>query len=145
MGEKGGVSGLSGDKSGVKVGGRDGPKEEGIWQGKDTVVIVGAGVVIRAVRQGIGAIGSTRLMKEADVVVAEHEDVACEATVDFLGASVILEVLVVGENVDDKFGSEQEVAPVFKGADDGKEFPIPDWVISFGLSEGGGVISDRVT
>ena len=45
-------------------------------------------------------------MEEADVVVAECEDVAGEATVDFLGAPVILEVLVVGENIDNKFGSE---------------------------------------
>ena len=34
--------------------------------------------------------------------------------------------------------------PVFKGADDGKELAIPDRVISFGLSEGGGVVSYRV-
>ena len=106
---------------------------------------MGAGVVVWVARQGIGAIGSTRLMEEADVVVAEHEDVAGEATVDFLGAPVVLEVLVVGENVDDEFGSEQEVAPVFKGADDGKEFAIPDRVIPFCLGEGGGVITDRVT
>ena len=100
------MGGLSGDKSGVEVGGSDGSKEEGIQQGKDAVVIVGAGVVVQTARQGIGAIGSTRLMEEADVVVAEREDVVGEATVDFLGAPVILEVLVVGKNVDDKFGSE---------------------------------------
>ena len=67
---------------------------------------MGAGVVVRAVRQGISAIGSTWLVEEADVVVAEREDVASEATVDFLGALVILEVLVVGENIDDELGSE---------------------------------------
>ena len=65
-------------------------------------------------------------------------------TVNFLGASVILEVLVVGENIDDKLGSEQEVAPMFKCADDGKEFAIPDRVVTFGFSEGGGVIPYRV-
>ena len=145
MGEEGGVSGLSSDKSGVEVGGSDGSKEEGIRQGKDVVIIVDAGVVVWVARQGIGAIGSTGLMEEADVVVAEREDVASETMVDFLGASVILEVLVVGENIDDKFGSEEEVAPVFKGVDDGKELPIPDQVISFGFSEGGGVVSYRVT
>ena len=84
-------------------------------------------------------------MEEADVVVAEREDVAGEATVDFLGAAVILEVLVVGENVDDKFGSEEKVTPVFKSADDSKEFPVPDQVISLCFSEGGGVISYWVT
>ena len=84
-------------------------------------------------------------MEKADVVVAEREDVASEATVDFLGAPVILEVLVVSENIDDEFGSEEEVTPVFKGTDDGKELPIPDQVISFGFSEGGEVVSHRVT
>ena len=104
---------------------------------------MGTGVVVRAARQGIGTIGSARLVEEADVVVAEHEDVAGKASVDFLGAAVILEVLVVGENIDDEFGAEEKIAPVFKGADDSKEFPIPDWVISFGFSEGGGVTAPR--
>jgi hypothetical protein len=106
---------------------------------------VGTGVVVRAARQGIGAIGGTGFMEEADVVVAEREDVASETTVDFLGAPVVLEVLVVSKNVDNKFGSEEEVAPVFEGADDGKELPIPDWVIPLGFSEGGGVVSYWVT
>ena len=105
---------------------------------------MGAGVVIRAARQSVGAIGSAWLVEEADVVVAEREDIAGEAAVDFLGASVILEILVVSENVDNKFGAKQEVAPVFEGADNGKKFPIPDQVISFSRSEGG-VVSHRVT
>ena len=144
LGEERGVRGLSGNKSGVEVGGGDGSKKEGVRQGKDAVVIVGASVVVRAVRQGIGAIGRTWLMEKADVIVAEREDVASDATVDFLRAPVILEVLVVGEDVDNKFGSEEEVAPVFKGTDDGKELPIPDRVVSFGFREGGGVVSYRV-
>ena len=63
-------------------------------------------------------------MEEADVVVAEREDVVSEAMVDFLGAPVILEVLVVGENVNNELGSEEEVAPMFEGSDDGKELPV---------------------
>ena len=70
------------------------------------VVIMGAGIVVWAARQGIGAIGSARFMEEADVVIAEREDVAGKATINFLGASVILEVLVVGEDVDNEFCSE---------------------------------------
>ena len=84
-------------------------------------------------------------MEEADIVVAKHEDVASETTVDFLGTSVVLEVLVVGKDIDNKFGSKEEVAPVFEGANDGKELPIPDWVVPLSFSEGGGVVSDRVT
>ena len=53
---------------------------------------------------------------------------------------VILEVLVVGENVDDELGPNEEVTPVLERADDSEEFAIPDWVVSFGFSEGGRVI-----
>ena len=66
------MGGLGGDESGVEVGGGNGTKEEGIGYGKDTIVIVGAGVVVRSAGQGIGTIGSTRFMEEADVVVAER-------------------------------------------------------------------------
>ena len=45
-------------------------------------------------------------MEEADVVVAESQDVVSKAMIDFLGAAVILEVLVVGKNVDNEFGAE---------------------------------------
>ena len=67
---------------------------------------MGAGIMVRVARQGIGAIGSAWFMEEVDVVIAEREDVVGKATIDFLGASVILEVLVVGEDVDNEFGSE---------------------------------------
>ena len=83
-------------------------------------------------------------MEEADVVVAERQNIAGEMTVDLLGASVILEVFVVGENVNDELGAKQEVAPVLKGADDGEKFTILDRVVAFGFSEGRGVIPDRV-
>ena len=43
------MGGLGGEKSSIEVGGGDGPKKKGIGQGKDAVVIVGAGVVVRAV------------------------------------------------------------------------------------------------
>ena len=100
------MGGLGGDKSGVEVGGSDGPKEEGIQQGEDAIIIVDTGVVVWAAGQGIGAIGSAQFMEKADVVVAECQDVLGEATVDFLGAAIILEVLVVSEDVDDELGAQ---------------------------------------
>ena len=48
LGKEGGMGGLSGNKSGVEVGGGNGPKEEGVQQGEDVIVIVGAGVVVWA-------------------------------------------------------------------------------------------------
>ena len=44
-------------------------------------------------------------MEEADVVVAKGQDIVGKAAVDFLGAMIILEVLVVGEDIDDEFGA----------------------------------------
>ena len=84
-------------------------------------------------------------MEEADVVVAECQDIVGEAAIDFLGAAVILEVLVISKNIDDEFGTEEKVAPVFEGTDDGEEFLVPDRVILFSLGEGRGVITHRVT
>ena len=46
-------------------------------------------------------------MEEVDVVIAKSQDVAGKAPVDFLGTTIILEVLVVGKNIDDEFGTEQ--------------------------------------
>ena len=80
-------------------------------------------------------------MEEADVVVAKSQDVAGKAAVDLLGAAIILEVLVVGKNIDDEFGAKQEVAPMFECVDDGEELAIPDRVILFGFGEGGGVVT----
>ena len=84
-------------------------------------------------------------MEEADVVVAKGQDVAGETMVDFQGTAVILEVLVVGKNIDDEFGAEQEVAPMFECVNDGEELAIPDRVISFSFGEGGGVITHWVS
>ena len=100
------MGGLSGDKGGIKVGSGKGLEEEGVREGKDVVVIVGAGVVVGAAGEGIGAIGSARLVEEADVVITERQNVAGKTTVDFLGAAVILEVLVIGENIDDELGPD---------------------------------------
>ena len=84
-------------------------------------------------------------MKKVNIVVAEGQDVAGEAVVDFLGATIILEIFVIGEDVDNKLGTQQEVAPVLECMDDGEELAIPDWVVAFCLSEGGGVITHRVS
>jgi hypothetical protein len=45
-------------------------------------------------------------MEEAGVVVAKGQDVAGKVVVDVLGATIILEVLVVSEDIDNEFGAE---------------------------------------
>ena len=45
-------------------------------------------------------------MEEADVVVTEGQDIAGKATVDFLGAAIILKVFVIGKNINDEFGAD---------------------------------------
>ena len=66
------MGGLSGDKGVIEVGSGNGLEEEGVGEGKDAVVIVGAGVVVGAAGEGIGAIGSARLVEESDVVITER-------------------------------------------------------------------------
>ena len=66
------MGGLSGDKYVIEIGRGNGLEEEGVGEGKDAVVIVGTGVVVRAAGEGIGAIGSARFVEESDVVVAER-------------------------------------------------------------------------
>ena len=39
---------MSGDKRGIKIGGRERLEEEGVGEGKDTIVVTGASVVVRA-------------------------------------------------------------------------------------------------
>ena len=46
LGEEGGVVGLSGDKRGVKIGGRESSEKESVGEGKDTIVVAGASVVV---------------------------------------------------------------------------------------------------
>jgi hypothetical protein len=99
------VSGLYGDNSGVEVSGGDGVEKKAVWQGEDAVIIMGAGVVVRAAGQGIGAIGGAWLMEEVDIVVAQGQDVAGKAAIDLLGAMIILEIFMVSEDVDDEFGA----------------------------------------
>ena len=64
--------------------------------------------------------------------------------VNLLGALVVLKVLVVGENIDNELIAKEDVAPMFKGADNCKEFTVPDGVISFGFGERGGIIPDKM-
>ena len=99
------MGGLGSDNSVVEAGCGDCIKEKAVWQGEDLVIIVGAGVMVQVVGQGICAIGGTWFMEEADVVVAKGQDVAGKAAVDFLGATIILKVLVVSEDIDDEFGA----------------------------------------
>ena len=145
LGKEGGVGGLGSEKGGVKISGGHSAKKLGVRQGVDKVIVMVAGVMIWVAREGIGVVGSARLVEEADIVVAECQDVAGEAAIDFLGAAVILKILVIGKNVDDEFGTEEEVAPMFEGTDDGEEFSVPDRVIPFSLGEGRGVIAHGVT
>ena len=69
------------------------------------VVIVGTSIMVWVVGQGVGAIGCPRFMKKADVVVTKGQDVAGKVAVDFLGAAIVLKVLVVGEDIYDKLGA----------------------------------------
>ena len=50
-------------------------------------------------------IGRAWFMDKADVVIAEGKDVVGEVAVDLLGAVIILKILVIGEDINNEFGS----------------------------------------
>ena len=83
-------------------------------------------------------------MDEADIVVTEGKNVAGETAIDFLRAAIVLKVLMVGEDIDNEFGSQQEIAPVFKCMDDGEELTVPNWIVTFCFGEQGEVITHWV-
>ena len=69
------------------------------------VIIMGAGIMVQAVGEGIGAVGCPWFMEKADVVITEGKNIAGEMVVDLLGAAIVLKVLVISEDVYDKLGS----------------------------------------
>jgi hypothetical protein len=50
------VGGLGGEEGAIKIGGGHGAKEQGVWQGEDMIIVAGAGVMIEAAREGVGAV-----------------------------------------------------------------------------------------
>jgi hypothetical protein len=67
-----------------------------------------------------------------------------KVAINLLEAPVVLKVLVIGENINNELSAKEEVAPVFEGVDDGKEFTVPDGIVLFGFGERGGIVPDRV-
>ena len=61
--------------------------------------------MVWAAGQGVCAVGGSRFMEKVDVIVSKSQDIAGKAAVDFLRAAIILEVLVVSEDINDKFGA----------------------------------------
>ena len=100
-----GMSSLGSDDRGVEVCRGDGIEEESILEGENAVIIVGTSIVIWVTGKGISMVGCPGLMEEADIVVAKGENIAGEMAVDFLRTTIVLKVFVVGEDIDNKFGT----------------------------------------
>ena len=113
LGEEGGGVALSRDAKEIKIRAREGTCKEMIWKGCDVSVIGGAIGIVRAAREGVGAISGAWFMDKDEVVVAKRKDVTGDAAVDMLGGAVILKILVVGDDSDTVGGAHKEVAPVF--------------------------------
>jgi len=100
------------------------------------IIVHCAVIIVWAAREGVGTIGGSGFVDYDDVVIAKCEDVAGDAAIHILGCSVILEILVVGDNHDMVGCTHEKVAPMFESTDDGKEFSVPDRVISLCLGKG---------
>ena len=101
-------------------------------EGNSIVVVVRVGKEVRTVREGIGA--GEEFSWDVDhfqVKVREVNEPTGLPSVEVLGGMEVGEVLVVGEDLDREGGSMEVVAPGFQGADDGKEFPVVNVIVSF--------------
>ena len=103
---EGGVGGLGSNNRVVEARSGNSIEKKAVQEGEDLVVIVGTSIVVQVVGQGVSTIGGSWFMEEVDVVVAKGQDVVSEAMVDFLGATIVLEVLVVGEDIYDELGAK---------------------------------------
>ena len=106
-GDERGMGGLGCDNGSIEVGCGDGIKKEGIGEGEDAFIIMGASIMVWAVREGVSTIGGSWLVDEVNVIVAKGEDITGETAVDLLRAAVVLEILMVGEHVNDELSSQQ--------------------------------------
>ena len=127
----------------VEVCGREGTCKEVIGESGDVSVICRPIGIIRAARKGVGAICGAWFMDKGEIVIAECQNVSGDTAVDMLGGTVILQILVVGDDGDAVSGAHEEVAPVFEALNDGKELPVPDWVVLLSLGEGFRVRTDH--
>jgi hypothetical protein len=63
--------------------------------------------MIRVTGEGISMIGGAGFVDETDMVVSEGKDILGEVVVKLLGTAVILEILVIGEDVDNELGTKK--------------------------------------
>ena len=105
------------------------------------MVVSGTICVIGMMGKGISFVSGTCAVNESDVIVSEHKDVLCNASIYLLGAVEVLEVFVVSNDDHLMARPHEEVMPVFKSANDGEELPVPDGIVSFGGAEGFRVVS----
>ena len=69
--EEQGMRGLGIDNGGFEVSRRQSVKKKAVRKGENTFIVMGASVVIRAAREGIGAVRRTWFVNQADVVIAQ--------------------------------------------------------------------------
>ena len=89
----------------IEVHRSQGIKEEGIGEHQNMFIIMGTSIVVRMTGEGISVVGRTWFVKQVNVVVTKCEDIASEMVVDLLRAAIVLEILMIGENINDKFSS----------------------------------------
>ena len=59
------------------------------------MVVGGTICIIGLMREGVSFVSGPSTVDKRDIVVPEGEDISCDSSIDFLGASDILEFFVV--------------------------------------------------
>jgi len=111
-------------------------KKKVVWEGDDVMIVGSTISVVRVMRKGISFVSGTRTVNKRDVIVPKCEDVACDPSVNFLGAAEILEIFVVSDDDHLVVSAHEQMAPMLEAANDGEEFSVPDGIASFSGAEG---------
>jgi len=84
-------------------------------------------------RQFIGLVCVARSIHQLNVVVGQISKVPIDLRSDLLRFAVVLEIGVVGDNQDGVRGVPQEVSPVPKSSNNGKQLPVVYRVVLLSL------------
>ena len=97
---------LGSKNEGIKVRHSNGIEEESIQEGENAFIVAGTSIMVWVAGEGIGMVRHAGFMDEVDIVVTQGENVAGKMAIDFLRAVIVLKVLMVGEDVNDKLSPQ---------------------------------------
>src|SRR5579863_9678348 len=106
-----------------------------IRKGNDLFVVIGSVVIIRAPGETISMIQSAGQVFENVAELRQGVNVASDATIDFLGVTVMSQICVVDEDLHRYSSACKQVSPMEEAINEAHKFLIPDVVITLSFRE----------